>query len=230
MFPFSYSLTKMVYGDTIWLNVEGQRFWTKWSTLRQPMSSRLARLTTSDQEYDPHANEFRFDHSGTLFDCILDVHRNGSLHIPHYICVPKVLEEMKFWEVPVEHVAACCWHRIREYQCELDRIAVLREAVHKSKVNTLPQCTRSRNHDTSTTENNTCEKGDKCSMIFRLRKCMWLLLEVPHSSIFAMVRPYYESVIMIGNIYACVCVVCMSVCVSHNSICVITDLLQRAVS
>ena len=59
-----------------------------------------------------------------------------DLCIQHHVYLPKVQEEMKYLEVPVEHVAACCWHRNREFQCKLDRIAVLSEALHKSDVNT----------------------------------------------------------------------------------------------
>ena len=115
----------MSMDEKVWLNVGGTRFWTKWSTVLRPMCSRLSRLNLSDPEYDPQANEFCFDRSGILFDCILDVHRTGNLHIPHDICVPRILEEIDFWEIPVEKVAGCCWLRIRDSFNTLKRVRKL---------------------------------------------------------------------------------------------------------
>ena len=178
----------MPYNDGIWLNVGGQRFWTTWSTLRRPMCSRLARLRTSDHEYDPQANEFYFDRSGALFDHILDVHRTGTLHIPHQICIPKIVEEMKFWEVPVEHVAACCWHRIREYQCTIDRIHVLGKTLQQNKCKAQLPTTGGVPPDVLFASFNTEEDPKKTSVLNRIRNCVWLFLDEPYSSYPAMVR------------------------------------------
>ena len=119
----------MANDEKVWFNVGGMRFWTKWGTLRQPMRSRLSRLSFTDPEYDPHTNEFCFDHSGILFDCILDVHRTGKLHMPHDICAPKMLEEMKFWEIPPGRVACCCWGRIWECCKSVKRVLTLRQTL-----------------------------------------------------------------------------------------------------
>ena len=119
----------MSNNDKVWFNVGGMQFWTKWSTLRQPGCSRLSRLSLSDPEYDTQAGEFCFDRSGALFDCILDVHRTGALHFPHNICVPKILDEMAFWEIAPEKVACCCWIRIRDYCNSVKRVRTLRQAL-----------------------------------------------------------------------------------------------------
>ena len=186
-FLFFNSLAKMPYEDRVWLNVGGQRFWTTWSTLCRPMCSRLARLKTSDHEYDAQGNEFYFDRSGALFDHILDVHRTGTLHIPHQICIPKVIEEMKFWEVPVEHVAACCWQRIREHQYTLDRIHVLGKSLQQNSGTTQPQNTNSMYPDLLFATFNNEASPQKTNVLNRLRNCVWLFLDQPYSSYPAMV-------------------------------------------
>ena len=123
----------MANDEKVWFNVGGMRFWTKWSTLRQPMCSRLSRLSLTDPEYDPQTNEFCFDHSGALFDCILDVHRTGKLHMPHDICAPKMLEEMEFWGIPPARVACCCWGRIRDCCKSVKRVLTLRQALGRGE-------------------------------------------------------------------------------------------------
>ena len=102
------------------------RFLTKWTTLQQPNCSRLSQLSTSDPSYDPDYNEFYFDRSWTLFECIIDMHRTGALHLPHNVCVPKVLDEMRFWDVALQNVACCCWTRIREHTNDSARIKELK--------------------------------------------------------------------------------------------------------
>ena len=211
----------MPYDDGIWLNVGGQRFWTTWSTLHRPMCSRLSRLQTTDYGYDPHANEFYFDHSGALFDHILDVHRTGTLHIPHQTCIPKILEEMKFWEVPVEHVAACCWHRIREHQYTIDRIRVLGKTLEQNRGRKAPQITRSVYPDFSFPLFNTEDNPQKTSVLNRVRNCVWLFLDQPYSSYPAMVRSqcvkiYYWSIFLaagLGAVGISVNIYCIFVCV-----------------
>ena len=197
LFLFFDSLVKM-YHDRIWLNVGGQRFWTTWSTLRRPMCSRLARLQTSDYEYDPQANEFYFDRSGALFDHILDVHRIGTLHIPHHICIPKVLEEMKFWEVPVENVAACCWHRIREHQYTIDRIHDMGKTLQRNSFKTHSPITSGMHPNILFASFDTEDNPQKRSVLNRIRNCVWLFLGQPYSSYPAMVRSQSAKKLLMG--------------------------------
>ena len=118
-------ITTMVLSDRVYINVGGQRFLTTWTTLQQPNCSRLSQLSIADPTYDSDNNEFYFDRSSCLFESIIDLHRTGTLHLPRGVCVPKVLDEMRFWDVPVENVACCCWTRIREHQSNTARIKEL---------------------------------------------------------------------------------------------------------
>ena len=115
----------MVLSDRVYINVGGQRFLTKWTTLQQPNCSRLSQLSTSDTTYDCDNNEFYFDRSWLLFECIIDMHRNGTLHLPHGICVPRIIDELSFWDIPIENVACCCWARIQEYARNAERFQEL---------------------------------------------------------------------------------------------------------
>ena len=167
----------MALCERVWLNVGGQRFWTTWSTLRRPPCSRLSRLNTSDPEYDPHANEFCFDRSSVLFDYILDVHRTGTLHIPHNVCVPKVLEEIQFWEIPFEKVACCCWPRIREYNSFMDRVCTLRKSLDKMSPGEKPT---SNGHMDS--KHKDSRENNHVNTLKRLRSECATLIDNPFSS------------------------------------------------
>ena len=170
----------MANNEKVWLNVGGMRFWTKWSTLRQPLCSRLSRLSLSDPEYDPYTGEFGFDRSGVLFDCILDVHRTGTLHMPHDICVPKVLEEMKFWEICPGKVGCCCWDRIRNYCSSVKRVRTLRQAlgndIHEHKVSTF-------NMQDSSNLGRSCSVAENVfSVLKELRMFLAMALDKPFYS------------------------------------------------
>ena len=126
------NLFKMVLPDRVYINVGGQRFLTKWATLQQPNCSRLSQLSASDPTYDPDNNEFYFDRSCLLFECVIDMHRTGTLHLPHGVCVPKMVDELRFWDIPIENVACCCWARIQEYTRTAERIQELRN-IHENE-------------------------------------------------------------------------------------------------
>ena len=166
--------------DKIWLNVGGMRFWTKWSTLRQPMCSRLSRLSLTNPEYDPQTNEFCFDRSGVIFDYILDVHRTGKLHVPHDICAPKILEEMKFWEVSPEKVASCCWGRIRDYCNSAKRVLTLRQALGRGD----ERCQHNafNTQDSSNSGPSCCTKNGFISVLKELRMFFRLAVDRPFYS------------------------------------------------
>ena len=178
--------------EKVWFNVGGMRFWTKWSTLRQPMCSRLSRLSLSDPEYDPQTGEFCFDRSGVTFDCILDVHRTGKLHIPHNICVPKMLEEMEFWQIPPEKVACCCWTRIRDCSDSVKRQRTLRQTLGNYSCKDNGPTPNIQNSLDSTL---SCCFGKGVLSVFKeLRKFFSLALDKPFYSIKTKVSMSYTLV------------------------------------
>ena len=178
--------------EKVWFNVGGMRFWTKWSTLRQPMCSRLSRLSMSDPEYDPQSGEFCFDRSGVTFDCILDVHRTGKFHMPHNSCVPKILEEMQFWEIPPEKVACCCWTRIRDCSDSVKRQRTLRQALGNDsrKGNGLTP----NSNDSLDSRLTCCSDKGVMSVFKELRKFFSLAMDKPFYSLKTKVSMAYTIV------------------------------------
>ena len=179
----------MSNSDKVWFNVGGMRFWTKWSTLRKPLCSRLSRLSMSDPEYDPQTGEFCFDRSGVTFDCIIDVHRTAKFHMPHNICVPKMLEEMQFWEIPPEKVACCCWTRIRDCSDSVKRQRTLRQALgNYSCKGNGPTPNTQDSFDSGST---CCSARGVLSVFNELREFFSLALDKPFYSLKTKVNMIY---------------------------------------
>ena len=79
------------------LNIGGVVFKTHSQTLQRFPQTRLAKLTTQDDSYDPDDKEFFFDRNSLVFHGILDYYRTGELHVPHNICAQVVHNELTFW-------------------------------------------------------------------------------------------------------------------------------------
>ena len=45
-----------------------------------------------------------------FFDLILDFHETGVVHLPENLCLPKIQEEMEFWNISEDCLAQCCWN------------------------------------------------------------------------------------------------------------------------
>ena len=183
----------MVLSDRVYINVGGQRFLTKWTTLQQPNCSRLSQLSTSDPSYDPDNNEFFFDRSWTMFECIIDMHRTGALHLPHNVCVPKVLDEMRFWDVALQNVACCCWARIREHTNTSARITELQN-IQDNATTSADRKSKAPYTDIASLANpkshmevpRKVTKKDSC--LRKVAKSVFMVIDKPRSSHLAMVR------------------------------------------
>ena len=191
----------MVLSDRVYINVGGQRFLTRWTTLQQPNCSRLSHLSTTDPTYDPDNNEFYFDRSSSLFECIIDMHRTGTLHLPHGVCVPKMLDEMRFWDVPVENVACCCWTRIREHKSNAARIQELR-TINDNE--TTAELDTNPNKDQPNQKSPAGRKRQfkvEVSCFRKAANSIFMVMDRPRSSHFAMVSScrYELWPFLIGN-------------------------------
>ena len=180
----------MALPDRVYINVGGQRFLTKRDTLQQPNCSRLSQLSTVDPTYDSDNNEFYFDRSWTLFEYILDMHRTGTLHLPSGMCVPKVLDEMKFWDVPVENLASCCWTRIREHKSNAARIQELKNMQHNDTTVGLGETSYEDKNFHANLKSPMAGPTEAKAEVSRFRKAanfICMVMERPRSSNLAMV-------------------------------------------
>ena len=178
--------------DRVRINVGGTTFLTQWTTLKKPSCSRLARLALTDKNYDSKREEFYFDRNSHSFGCILDLHRTGYLHISHDVCIPKFLEELDYWEVPMDTIAPCCWMRIREHRSVLKRLNQISRTMQSGLLVGLGR--RPDPAKIMSTNLGLAERADfnpaafTPSWIRRLRNSIWMFLEEPSSSIAAKVR------------------------------------------
>ena len=174
----------MALADKVTINVGGTIYITRWSTLQKPNCSRLSKLSTSDRDFDSAKHEFYFDRNGAHFDSILDVHRTGTLHIPHNVCIPRILEEMKYWEVPLENVACCCWARIRQFEQTVEQIHQLNNCYTVENLEGIGGKRDDQNIMTKVPGANKFNDSPnkKISGMRRLANSIWMLLEQPRSS------------------------------------------------
>ena len=176
--------------DRVVINVGGRRFTTTWSTLRRLPSSRLARLrpTVDDPSspYDADADEFFFDRSPALFDYILDAHRHGELHIPHYACSRPVRKELAFWNVGADLMADCCLRR--HLQDEVDRSTerYVDQLLASDTVDAYPPPTTTTPPSPQSTQSTQVGTLKKRCMNWKMVKLskerVWEFLEDPKSS------------------------------------------------
>ena len=64
--------------------------------------------------YIAHSNEYGFYRSKVLFDAISVFFATGILHLPDFYCKKQLMDELKFWQVPIKSVSECCVHKLNE--------------------------------------------------------------------------------------------------------------------
>ena len=181
------TISRMVQNYRVYINIGGQRFLTNWDTLQQPNCSRLSQLCISDPTYDSDNNEFYFDRSGSLFEYIIDLHRTGALHLPHNVCIPRMLDEMKFWDVPVENVASCCWTRIREHQNNAYRMEELRNMYGNETVIDFKKSQLTNKSHTNSSVSEPRKPGKELSCFRKATNYLLIVIDRPRSSYIALV-------------------------------------------
>lgn len=101
---------------TVLLDIGGTLFRTKRSTLEKIPMTRLAGISTEDDEYDEDTQTFYFDRNSSIFQNILDCYRTGQLHIPPNVCVDALQTELEFWDLPEHFIASCCLAKYHDFK------------------------------------------------------------------------------------------------------------------
>ena len=110
------------------LNVGGQRYVTRLSTLQRYPGTRLADLTRGDSSYDSQCGEYFFDRNPRMFPYILDFYRDGEIHFPHCMCGPFIKKELTYWNIPEDKISTCCWKTYKEFEDEKRTLDLLDQA------------------------------------------------------------------------------------------------------
>ncbi|KAL4240906.1 hypothetical protein ACF0H5_001688 [Mactra antiquata] len=166
-------------GSRVRLNIGGTTFLTYDETLAQFPESKLANLSRCMDNYDDYTREYFFDRNPVLFGFILDAYRKEEIHLPGDICGPTFRKELEFWELSLSHVAPCCWEAL--YKSD-DDVKTVNKLMDNYKKNASIRLTLD-NH---------------CSY----RKRLWLFLDDPKSSYFAMAWVTFISLLVIVSTVA----------------------------
>lgn len=154
---------------TITLNIGGTIFETFRKTLQTIPNSKLANIETNETAYNGNKKYYFFDRNPELFNNILDLYRNGSLHFSENVCFASVQQELEFWEIPFERISPCCMKVYYKYDSNLN----LHEEIEKELFNNF-------------IDYNQLEY--ERSAFTRFKRNAWLFFDQPHSSLAAKVR------------------------------------------
>ncbi|KAI6226120.1 hypothetical protein M3Y99_01328500 [Aphelenchoides fujianensis] len=103
--------------EILQLNVGGSSYRLRTATIRRGVAdSRLAHFAAQTHEnrlrlcdaYFEATNEYFYERSAKLFDCVYKLYASGQLHRPLDVCESEFLSELQFWRIPESLIATCC--------------------------------------------------------------------------------------------------------------------------
>ena len=109
---------QLPHANNIVLNIGGQRFQIKKSTLKNIADTRLSNLDECSESYDPINKDYFFDRSPQFFDSILNYFRTGQLHFSHCCCGPVIKLELEYWGIDENSISTCCWGSFKHHDIE----------------------------------------------------------------------------------------------------------------
>ncbi|CAG2194682.1 KCNC1 [Mytilus edulis] len=95
--------------EKVIINVGGQTFVTKRSTLQRYPDTKLANISETCEHFDITTEVYYFDRNPLIFQSVLDYYRTGKLHFLSNICVEQIRDELQFWEISTSDLGPCCW-------------------------------------------------------------------------------------------------------------------------
>lgn len=106
----SRQLRKSLFDDDehVILNIGGEIFKTRKSTLRNVPGTKLSTLDQKSPHFNSVLGEYYFDRNPFLFSFILDYYRSGTMHLPPRMCSNLIREELNFWDLGDGCISECC--------------------------------------------------------------------------------------------------------------------------
>ena len=169
--------------DEMLLNVGGTIFRVFKSNFAYLPSTRLAKLARAKsrkecfmlcdgftQLSNNKNNEYFFHRSPQIFNSVLDIYREGTLHSPLDVCTTQLRQELEYWGIDEAWFFPCCALRFHQNLKN-----------NKSGTKHFLEL----NHDN---ENGIADEEFGSSRLEEVRKCLWNILEYPETSSAARVR------------------------------------------
>ncbi len=165
------------------LNVGGVRHEVMWKMLESIPRSRLGQLATQATTHDKILdvcdayslvdNEYFFDRHPRSFNAILNFYRTGKLHVVDEMCVMAFSDDMDYWGIDEVYLESCCQNK---FNTRKEHVV---EEMKKEASNIKKEVEE--------------DFGD--GRFAKYQKCLWDLMEKPHTSTAAKV-PYFTTFVL----------------------------------
>ncbi len=152
------------------LNVGGVRHEVMWKMLESIPRSRLGKLATQAtthekildmcDAYSLVDNEYFFDRHPRSFNAVLNFYRTGKLHVVDEMCVMAFSDDLDFWGIEEVYLETCCQNKF-----------------NTRKEHVLEEMKKEASNIKKEVEE---DFGD--GRFAKYQKCLWDLMEKPHTS------------------------------------------------
>ena len=158
------------------LNVGGVRHEVMWKVLENVPRSRLGRLAQNGNTHDKIMelcdayslvdNEYFFDRHPRSFNSILNFYRTGSLHVVDEMCVMAFADDLDYWKIDEVYLESCCQNKFNTRKEHVE------EEMKKEAANIKKEV----------------EEDFGTGKFAKYQKCLWDIIEKPHTSTAAKVN------------------------------------------
>lgn len=174
--PFIIAKSRQL-NKRVTLNVGGVRHEVMWKVLESLPRSRLGMLALKGHSHDKIMelcdaysiveNEYFFDRHPRSFNAILNYYRTGSLHLVDEMCVMAFCDDLDFWKIDEIYLEVCCQNK---YNTRKEHVV---EEMKKEADNIKKEV----------------EEDFGTGKFAKYQRCLWDLIEKPHTSTGAKVKP-----------------------------------------
>lgn len=173
--PFIIAKSRQL-NKRVTLNVGGVRHEVMWKILENVPRSRLGRLAQQGvnhekimelcDAYSLVDNEYFFDRHPRSFNSILNFYRTGSLHVVDEMCVMAFSDDLEYWKIDEIYLESCCQNKFNTRKEHVE------EEMKKEALNIKKEV----------------EEDFGTGKFAKYQRCLWDLIEKPHTSTAAKVR------------------------------------------
>jgi hypothetical protein len=167
--PFIINKSRQL-NKRVTLNVGGVRHEVMWKILENVPRSRLGRLSQQGfthekimelcDAYSLVDNEYFFDRHPRSFNSILNFYRTGSLHVVDEMCVMAFSDDLEYWKIDEIYLESCCQNKFNTRKEHVE------EEMKKEAMNVKKEV----------------EEDFGTGKFAKYQRCLWDLIEKPHTS------------------------------------------------
>ena len=162
------------------LNVGGVRHEVMWKILENVPRTRLGKLAAQGvnhekimelcDAYSLVDNEYFFDRHPRSFNSILNFYRTGTLHVVDEMCVMAFSDDLEYWKIEEIYLESCCQNKFNT------RKEFIEDEMKKEAANIKKEV----------------EEDFGTGKFAKYQRCLWDLIEKPHTSTAAKVKFRYS--------------------------------------